>query len=200
MKSFKILAAALIITAGFTMSASAANPATAGQVMLDFGSLFSYNSYGGDYYDGDMTSSIKINGDSILGAQYFVIDGLSVGASFVYSLYNYDATANGQTESLTVYGVKPMVSFYLPVGENLLINITGFYFFGGDKYSYKGGGELNKEKDSYGLIGGVNFMITEYFCISLAVGYEFETFNNKTASVKSDGNNLLVEAGFKVFL
>ncbi len=183
----------------FAATSVSADPITQGNVLLGFGDLLSYSSYDGDLYKGDTESEFTINGDTMLFAQYFVINGLAIGGTVQYLTTSYDA-APGDTEEETFWMAGPLVSFYIPINQQLLFSISGYYLMANAEAKFNGGGDLSVDMTSYGVIAEINYMLTSFLAISAGIDYSFDNVEINDYDYDEDGNTLSFNVGFKVFI
>ncbi len=185
-------------------------PLAVGRVVIDIGSLFSYQQGFGQAYDDLKTYSV--NPSLGLGAAYMVNKGLALGASFHYlnakgsTTINMPVTVSSFTLNIPIdvsgrvisWSVSPGLVYYLDVTSWLVLYAGLFASYENMRFRNSFAGALNQKEIiiSGGARAGVMFMITGNLGVFAHCGYRYSLLDN----ADTKGSLLDAGLGFKLFL
>jgi len=92
-----------------------------GSIEFGLGNVFSFSRYGGAAYDPAHTKIAVGNFFYGINGGYFIIDRLSVGASIFF----YRDKEKDAAEAETRFSVGPVVKYYYPLAQKILVNGAG---------------------------------------------------------------------------
>jgi hypothetical protein len=150
----------------------------------------------GELYEGAEERDISIGADkTAISFGYFIINGLSVGGSLSY----FNTKVKGITDPLVLVSISPVVKYYLPIGEKILVNVKVLFennaveFWSPEdvtSYSAVGGGGAATYLLNYniGIYGGVDFVH------GFNQRYNYDKVNN------SSHNKIDIGIGLTIFI
>ena len=163
-----------------------------GSVEFGLGTAFNLSLYSGNLEATELTIG---SGGMLLSVGYFIIDRLSIGGSG----YFYSLISNATTESSTKVFFGPEVKYYIPVSEQVLVNLKGLFRI----VSWEDPGDIDRSSRIwFGGGGAVTYLLTGNLGIYGGADIMFSpNYKDQGTEVTDSSYTLIaVEVGFRVFL
>ena len=163
-----------------------------GSVEFGLGTAFNLSLYSGNLEATEFTFG---SGGTWLSVGYFVTDKLSIGGYAYYWSWKY----GGATESFNEFRIGPEVKYYIPVSEQVLVNLKGLFRI----VSWEDPGDIDRSSRIwFGGGGAVTYLLTGNLGIYGGADIMFSPNYKEEGTEVTDSSYTLiaVEVGFRVFL
>lgn len=203
MKKLAGIFAALMLLAGTSLYAEA--PIAAGTLEFGIGKIISYERIWNDdlkinqFAIGTFTNSYDHASAGfsapVFGLAYFVADGLALGLNAGYTYYKDDS----MTEYTQSVFIAPIIKFYVPLSEGVLIDAHGSFGFS----SYDDGALMQETSGMTFELGlGLNILVTQQFAVVLGFDYTYMTDYEVDGEKVPDSamSGIGVSLGLKTFI
>jgi len=163
-----------------------------GSFEFGVGTVFDLRLYKGNAEASEFTIG---SGTSRFNFGYFIADRFVLGGSVYYYTFKWE----GATESTTEFGVGPYVSYYIPITEKFLANITGGLQF----FSWEDPGDVDRSSQIlFGGGGGLIYLITNNLGFGGSFGIVYSP-NYKDQGIEvldSSYTQIIIALGFTVYI
>jgi hypothetical protein len=163
-----------------------------GSVEFGLGTAFNLSLYSGNLEATEFTIG---SGGMLLSVGYFVIDRLSIGGFAYYYNWKYE----GATESSNEYRIGPEVKYYIPVSEQVLVNLKGLFRI----VSWEDPGDIDRSSRIwFGGGGALTYLMTGNLGIYGGANIVFSpNYSDQGTKVTDSSYTLIdVELGFRVYI
>ena len=175
------------------MSLSAENEAIdRGSFEFGLGTVFDLTLYSGNIEANELTIG---SGISMLNAGYFIANRFAVGGAFYFYKLKYE----GATESYNEFLFGPYFTYYIPITERFLANITGNF----QVVSWEYPGDVDRSSRIwFGGNGGATYLITNNLGIKGGFGFLYSP-NYKDQGIEvadTSYTTIAISLGFTVYI
>jgi hypothetical protein len=168
-----------------------------GSILFKIGSLFDVSYYFGGMYEGEdeMTEIIVGSGTINLNAQYFIVDGLSVGGSGYY----VNSKTKGNSDPSTKILLGPVISYYHAITDNILLHGSGYFYYVEINPYYT---TVETSQIYLGMSAGVTYLLNDDLGFSGEVTYMLVANAESGGETITDsgGNMIGFSIGLSIFL
>jgi hypothetical protein len=194
-----IFVIAVMISAMSTPALSQTSPIDKGVWQLSGG--ISFTSFGGDYYKQGNDSPTEFSFTP--GANYFVTDGIAVGAKILYSRFSVGSASTSQ------FGIGPEVTYYFNInkeksGKGVLYPYLGVaYLYTQNTDKYPGDPDHKDRLTTFAIDGGAAYMLTNSVGLFGQLEYDADSFKHTEpapAGQSVSGSRISFFTGFTFFI
>jgi hypothetical protein len=175
------------------MSLSAENEAIdRGSFEFGLGTVFDLTLYSGNNEANELTIG---SGISMFNVGYFIANKFAIGGTASF----YKLKPEGATESYNEFLFGPYVTYYIPISERFLANITGNFQI--DSWEYPG--DVDRSSQIwFGGSGGATYLITTNLGIKGGFGFLYSP-NYKDQGIEVEDTSyttITISLGFTVYI
>jgi hypothetical protein len=157
-------------------------------IEFGLGNVFSFSRYGGALYDPAHTKIAMGNYFNGINGGYFIIDRLSIGASIFF----YRDKEKDAAEAETRFSVGPVVKYYYPLAQKILVNGMGKVSYESTKSTLETD-PLNQLAITVG--GAATYLLKPYLGAYAGVNFTLALQGRRGGSSASDTGYNVIDAG-----
>jgi hypothetical protein len=163
-----------------------------GSFEFGLGTVFDLTLYKGNYEANEFAIG---SGLSRFNFGYFIVNRLSIGGAAYYYSFKYE----GDTESTTEFMIGPYFSYYIPITERFLADITGVFQFNSWEYP----GDVDRTSRMwFGGGGGITFLVTSNLGLKGGFGILYSpNYKDEGTEVEDTSyTQIIIGLGFTVYI
>ena len=163
-----------------------------GSFEFGVGTVFDLTLYKGNIEATEFTIG---SGWSRFNFGYFIVNRLAIGGAASYYSFKWE----GATESSTEFMIGPYFSYYIPITERFLADITGVFQFN----SWEDAGDVDRSSRMwFGGSGGLTFLLTGNLGLKGGFGIVYSP-NYKDEGIEVEDSSytqVIIGLGFTVYI